>query len=404
MKLILISLFFLVLLVVPSFQEKVTPLEYPNEKQYDEKWKNDEMGTNGQTIGQVGCLMSSVSNAIAGHNILIDGETSNPDTLNQFLRANDGYTADSGLRHYVVVEVNSTLIEYVGAEDSMTRSEIIEALQTKTKVLLPKVGNPHWVLLTGYDTEDESIYYVSDPGYAKETTTVDAISEWRIYTMDFQGPTPTPEPTPEPSPVRPVGYTHFDQCDDAWGDEIMGDDQHTICDYGDFMTSLAMALNGHNIKYDDKDITPKTFNGFLQQNEGYSDGYVVWHSVAASIDEENVKYVGKKESLTRDEVIEYLSNKTYGLIMDTEDGFYLCDGYDEALTEIYYVLNPSNKLLQSVPTSTADSWRVYYIEMLKGDDDDDDETTSNSFLIKDLNTRVVATFFALLIFIVFVSL
>jgi hypothetical protein len=42
------------------------------------------------TVCAVGCLMSSISMAIGENNILIQGQVSNPGTLNAWLRANNG--------------------------------------------------------------------------------------------------------------------------------------------------------------------------------------------------------------------------------------------------------------------------------------------------------------------------
>jgi hypothetical protein len=42
------------------------------------------------TVCDVGCLMSSISMAIGENNILIAGQTSNPGTLNAWLRTNNG--------------------------------------------------------------------------------------------------------------------------------------------------------------------------------------------------------------------------------------------------------------------------------------------------------------------------
>ena len=43
----------------------------------------------------------------------------------------------------------------------------------------------HFVLVTGYDTEDTSIYYVHDPFYEKDTYSIDKIAGYNIWTLDF---------------------------------------------------------------------------------------------------------------------------------------------------------------------------------------------------------------------------
>ena len=42
----------------------------------------------------------------------------------------------------------------------------------------------HYVLVTGYDTEDSSIYYVNDPFYEKTTYSVDKIAGYCIFILD----------------------------------------------------------------------------------------------------------------------------------------------------------------------------------------------------------------------------
>ena len=49
---------------------------YPDYLQCDKEWANDIMGSDNDTICQVGCLMSSVSMAIAGYSIPIQGQLS----------------------------------------------------------------------------------------------------------------------------------------------------------------------------------------------------------------------------------------------------------------------------------------------------------------------------------------
>lgn len=50
-----------------------------------------------QTICEVGCLMSSVSEALAGKNIEIESQPSNPGVLNAWLRKHGGYNANNDL-------------------------------------------------------------------------------------------------------------------------------------------------------------------------------------------------------------------------------------------------------------------------------------------------------------------
>jgi len=70
------------------------------------------MGENGKTICSVGCLMSSISEALYGWNITIPGfevgkDDSTPDTLNTWLRNNGGYAkGTSDLIESKIPEIN----------------------------------------------------------------------------------------------------------------------------------------------------------------------------------------------------------------------------------------------------------------------------------------------------------
>ena len=44
-------------------------------------------------------------------------------------------------------------------------------------------GPNHFVLVTGYDTNDASFYYVHDPGFEKTTYSVDRIAGFNVWTL-----------------------------------------------------------------------------------------------------------------------------------------------------------------------------------------------------------------------------
>ena len=67
-----------------KFYPSTTLYERTFYKQWSDPWRNDIMGN--KTICQVGCLISSVSMALNSRNLTIDGQDSNPGTLNAWLR------------------------------------------------------------------------------------------------------------------------------------------------------------------------------------------------------------------------------------------------------------------------------------------------------------------------------
>ena len=96
-----------------------TPRPYPTFKQCDPRWGTDLMVN--VTICQVGCLMSSVSMALAGHDIPIPGNESreavaaNPGTLNAWLRTHHGYDNDNDLFESRIPNIAPSRIVWEGA-------------------------------------------------------------------------------------------------------------------------------------------------------------------------------------------------------------------------------------------------------------------------------------------------
>ncbi|RYG57092.1 hypothetical protein EON66_01230 [archaeon] len=88
----------------------VIPKAYPLYKQCDPRWGSHLIVS--ETICEVGCLMSSTSMAIAGHNISINHALSTPDTLNTFLQQNGGYTSGNDMEESVVPQVNTKYISW----------------------------------------------------------------------------------------------------------------------------------------------------------------------------------------------------------------------------------------------------------------------------------------------------
>ena len=128
-------------------------IDYPVFKQFDPAWKSDIMGT--KNLGQVGCLVSSISSILKHRHTLIDGQEASPKTLNQYLRRNRGYVGNSFswgmLSHFNLRQVARI------ADVKRIRSEM-----DKGHYVILFVMGRHWVLATGYTSQGFS---VMDPGY-----------------------------------------------------------------------------------------------------------------------------------------------------------------------------------------------------------------------------------------------
>ena len=74
------KLLFMSLLVVLALSRT-----YPMFKQCDGRWGNEELGTSGETICKIGCLLSSIAMGLSG-----TGHSYDPGQLNKWLKANGG--------------------------------------------------------------------------------------------------------------------------------------------------------------------------------------------------------------------------------------------------------------------------------------------------------------------------
>ena len=125
---------------------------YPVFKQCDSRWGSDRLGTSSNTICSAGCLMSSMSMALAG-----TGHGYNPQTLNRWLTSNGGYVSGD---LFVWGAVNSLGLTYEGKVSNGQ----IKAKLDQGKVVICNVHNGgHWVLAYGYSGDN---ILVNDPGYS----------------------------------------------------------------------------------------------------------------------------------------------------------------------------------------------------------------------------------------------
>jgi hypothetical protein len=125
---------------------------YPLYKQCDSRWANEQLGTSSNTICKAGCLMSSVSMALAGV-----GKNYNPSSLNAWLKGHGGYVSGD---LFVWGSVNSLGLSYVG---KIANSAIGSNLDANNVVILNVHNGGHWVLATGHSGNS---IHVNDPGYS----------------------------------------------------------------------------------------------------------------------------------------------------------------------------------------------------------------------------------------------
>ena len=124
--------------------------------QRDKTWANDKLGKTSETVGKIGCLISSVS-----MNLSYYGIDMNPKEINKKLTEIDGYTS----RGWLVWSKLSTITdEKIKITFPTLSHENIEKSLLKKKPVLAKVYIyrviPHWVLIVG---EKDSEYLMLDP-------------------------------------------------------------------------------------------------------------------------------------------------------------------------------------------------------------------------------------------------
>ncbi len=143
--------------------------------QQDPQWKNDILGFGdpGDTIGYVGCALTSVSMLVSGH-----GYAETPKTLNEKLKAANGFVS-SGIRWEVVSQVHPqiTLKQNIFCETSDAPLATIDAALTAGQPVVVRVDSSpaaglqwHYVLIYARKGND---YLMLDPwpyqpGTAKE--------------------------------------------------------------------------------------------------------------------------------------------------------------------------------------------------------------------------------------------
>ncbi|MBN2118066.1 MAG: SH3 domain-containing protein [Anaerolineales bacterium] len=185
--------------------------------QQDPQWKKDILGFGdpSDTIGYVGCALTSVAMVLSGH-----GYTETPRTLNQKLKNVDGFVS-AGIRWGAVSQIypNVTLKAFIPCSTSEAPlAQINSAIAAGQPAIVQVDTSPaagiqtHWVVLYGKKADD---YLMLDPWpyqpdvtqedllmkrYAQEKTLKHAISHVILYeAFGGGGPIATPsQPTTAP--------------------------------------------------------------------------------------------------------------------------------------------------------------------------------------------------------------
>jgi len=146
------------------------------------------MGVVGQeaqddTICHQGCAMSSVSMVLAGFNITIDGMISTPQTLNMWLRKNNGYICLDGDCCNLILDapnkIAPTKIRSLGEPMTPFLPTLQKMVDMGLIVIAHVRDRTHFVLITGYEQPD--IFNVNDPAYPTATYRYSEIHDILLY-------------------------------------------------------------------------------------------------------------------------------------------------------------------------------------------------------------------------------
>ncbi|EAR82369.3 peptidase C39 family protein (macronuclear) [Tetrahymena thermophila SB210] len=148
--------------------------DYPLFKQCDSQWGSEELGPGPKTICKIGCLVSSVSMALYSYGIQLNGQDSNPGTLNSWLQQNGGFSAQL----FVWGSVSKLGFDFQGKVPAVSAKEALD--QGKVVILNVRDGQ-HWVLATSYDGD---VFQVNDPGFNVSTYTTSDVTQASVFQVN----------------------------------------------------------------------------------------------------------------------------------------------------------------------------------------------------------------------------
>lgn len=161
------------------------PWSYPLYKQCNDAWGNEMMGD--KTVCAVGCLMSSTSSGIGGTGIEIGNATSNPGTLNEWLKENSGYQNNNFVEG-ALPALNPARISWpadgMHPTNDLPYNTVCDYIKQGRVVIGNVMAGGHFVLLTGYSETDGDTFAVNDSGFntATYSYTKDIVG-YRIFDM-----------------------------------------------------------------------------------------------------------------------------------------------------------------------------------------------------------------------------
>ena len=133
-------------------------LKVPQFRQADERWSEDLLGPTEKTLGAEGCAVASAAMVLVSYGIDTD-----PQRLNAFLQAHDGYTAQGWIYWEKAAELSPGEVKHV--YEGPPSYELIDNNLAHGNPVIVRLrmlsGVTHFVVIAGKDGFD---YLIRDPG------------------------------------------------------------------------------------------------------------------------------------------------------------------------------------------------------------------------------------------------
>jgi hypothetical protein len=131
----------------------------PSYKQCDARWGNVTLGFGPDTLCQAGCLMTSITSAVAGYNISINGSVPLPPDMNTWLQNNNGFVSGDLFVWNAIEPLGFTFNGFVN-----TSVAISENIMKKNVVILNVKNGHHYVLCLGINAYGYAAMDPATPG------------------------------------------------------------------------------------------------------------------------------------------------------------------------------------------------------------------------------------------------
>lgn len=141
------------------FLSRRLAIEVPTFRQSDARWADDRLGPSADTLASAGCAVSSAAMVLASYGIDTD-----PQRLNDFLTARNGYTPEGWIRWEVAAEMAPEKVSFAYENDASFRlidDNLLEGNPVIVRLRYPDGGTTHFVVICGKQGYD---YLVRDPG------------------------------------------------------------------------------------------------------------------------------------------------------------------------------------------------------------------------------------------------